>query len=188
MCNSVSDRGQSYRSYTCHSVSDSGRFYRSWFGPRQVRFCRQLRDAFDSYFSAATVISGVRLSLRSARTVRKISCLETPPMSFAASVRDSRKSFFHPWRLRPGGRSLYRSARVIRSRSCSPSVRHVPPTFIASPSADSWHVKTMYFGFSDLSSFSDAKNTFISLGSTLVRVPRDSFRQNATRATSSVFD
>src|SRR6266849_10421827 len=57
---------------------------------------------------------------------------------------------------------------------------------MGSSSAESWHLKTMYLGFSDLNSFSDARNTSISLDKTLVRVPRDSFRQNATLATNRV--
>jgi hypothetical protein len=50
-----------------------------------------------------------------------------------------------------------------------------------------WHLKTTYFGFSDLSFSPDARKASMSLESTLVRVPRDSFRQNATLATRRVF-
>src|SRR5271170_393185 len=45
----------------------------------------------------------------------------------------------------------------------------------------------MYLGFSDLNSSSDAENACMSLESTLVRVPRDSFRQDATLATMRAF-
>src|SRR6195256_4598862 len=58
---------------------------------------------------------------------------------------------------------------------------------MGSSSAESLHLKTIYFGLSDLNSFSDARNTSISLDKTLVRVPNNSFRQNATLATISVF-
>src|SRR5207249_8573284 len=58
---------------------------------------------------------------------------------------------------------------------------------MGSSSAESRHLKTIYFGLSDLNSFSDARNTSISLDKTLVRVPNDSFRQNATLATIRVF-
>jgi hypothetical protein len=54
---------------------------------------------------------------------------------------------------------------------------------MGSSSAESRHSKTIYFGLSALNSFSDARNTSISLDKTL---PNDSFRQNATLATVRV--